>query len=95
MRNSCCFRSEKRKKQKGNRPKSEKKYAKMSEAPFGQYFILFGCTNLSYNSATSALDLLGHPAYWLLLPFPLLLLKIAAVTLGVGRFGVILEQQLK
>jgi hypothetical protein len=81
---SCCFRIEKKQNQTGNRPKSEKK-RENEQVHFGKKCTLFGCTNLSPNSAANALDLFAFAA----------LADFAAVTLGVGRFGVIVEQQLQ
>jgi hypothetical protein len=73
----------------GNRPKSEKKRENM-QVHFCQMrpFRLF---NPSPNGATNAFDLFAHPAY----STPTALDGIAAVILSVGRFGVIVEQQLQ
>jgi hypothetical protein len=56
------FSHRKKQKQIGNRLKSEKKREK-EQVHFCQNSTLFGCDNLSTNSATNSLDLLGHPAY--------------------------------
>jgi hypothetical protein len=62
MRFSCCFRIEKSKTRQETVSKA-KKIRKSERVHIGQNSILFGCANLIPNSATNALDLLGHPAY--------------------------------
>jgi hypothetical protein len=52
-----------------------KKKRENEQVNFGQNSTLFGCANVSPNSATNALELLEHPAYWPLLLFPLPLLE--------------------
>jgi hypothetical protein len=70
----CCFRIEKSKIRKETVPKAKKK-RENEQVHFGQNSTLFACAKLSPNSATNALDLFVHPAYSLLLPFPLPLLE--------------------
>jgi hypothetical protein len=63
MRFSCCFCIEKNKIRQETVSKAKEKKRDNEQVRFGQNSTLFGCANLSPNSATSTLDLLGHPAY--------------------------------
>jgi hypothetical protein len=84
------------KKEKSDRkPSQKRKKTRKRTSPFRPKFTLFGCAYLSPNSATNALDLFCASRLLAFAAIPTALAGIAAVTLGVGRFGVIVEQQLQ
>jgi hypothetical protein len=89
------FRIEKRKKQTGNRPKSEKKKnANVSKSISAKIHPFRLCQPKS-QKRNERVRPICISSFLAAAAIPIALAEIASVTLGVGRFGVIFEQQLQ
>jgi hypothetical protein len=94
MRFSCCFRIEKRKKIRLETDSKPKNYAKMSRVHFGQT-APFSAVPTKVPTAQRARSISLASRLLAAAALPTALAGIAAVTLGVGRVGVIVELQLQ